>query len=363
MSRIHRLTIAVFLLMLYTPMVIMLLTPDGATSSFENRPLAQFPALANRPLKDILTDIEAYVSDQFGLRETLASLHGALYYYGFNTSSSESVVIGKANWLFYASTASENSIEDYRGLIRLPDDYLRDAAGYLQARKDWLEAQGIRYLFVIAPDKHTIYPEYVPDTYTVLNTERRIDQFIAHVQANTDVDLLDLRAPLREAKDTGAKVFLQYDTHWSVQGAYTGYQAIVAHLGIAAIDGWMPVPALHTGDLGLLMGLRLTEQTLHYEYPEACAQPAETPLPDDLPYWVELHAFRCASGMGNALIFHDSFVDPMRIFLAEHFAHSLFAKARYEPALAAPLVAFVQPDVVIEEMVERRVQSYFDYSP
>lgn len=364
MAKFHRLTIAVFLLLLYLPLGVMLLTPDNQLSSFENRPLAQAPgfaALVQRPFREILTTLETYVGDQFGLRETLTTLQGTLYYEGFDKSTSASVLVGEDDWLYYAGEVSEFSIEDYRGLIRLPDDYLQAAADSLQARKDFMQTQSIRYVFVIAPDKHTIYPEYIPTRYTVLSEDRRIDQFLSYMRTHTDVDILDLRLPLMEAKQGGTQVFLQYDTHWNWTGALVSYHAILDQLRIESFDRWEAVPFVHTGDLGLLMGLRLTEATTHYDHPSPCA--VEQPPPDvpDLPYWVDVRDFRCDAELQRALIFHDSFVDPMRPFLAEHFRQTVFAKARYEQDLAQPLIDFAQPDVVIEQIVERRLNSYFDY--
>lgn len=378
--RIQRLTMGLFLLMLYAPLTVMLLTPDQEVSYFENRKLAQapeLPALVQRPLKEVFTTLEAYVSDQFGLRNGLAFLHGALYALVFRTSPSDSVLIGEDGWLFYAGAASEHSIEDYRGLKRLSDDYLRDTARYLQERKDWLAEQGIAYIFVLAPDKHTIYPDKIPDQYTVIDTERRIDQFIAYIEAHTDVDVLDLRQPLYDARTAGLKVFHQYDTHWSWLGGLVGYDVLLNKLHAQfpdltpiPLDDWTAIPDQHPGDLGNMMGLgpSLIEAAPRYAPPDRCATEISEERREqldhaiaELPYWVELHYFVCPEAKLNALMFHDSFGDRMWTYMAEHFSQTLFVKARYEPVLARLLVAFIQPDVVIEEIVERRLQSYFDY--
>lgn len=366
MKTIHRLTVLVFILMLGVPPVIMLTTPNATISVNENRYLAQVPnfrELLGHPIKDTFNAIERYVSDQFGLRDALTSIYGFLMYYALRSAPRDSVLIGEDGWLYYSGKASEYAMDDYRGLIQLSDTYLQNAAGYLQTRKNRLTEQGIRYIFVLAPDKQSIYPEFVPSRLNVVSTYRRIDQFLAYMRAHTDVEFVDLRAPLLEAKASGTQVFFRTDTHWNTPGAYAAYQAITRALGLPASVGWRPVPILHTGDLGKLMGLPPTEMTVYYEKPDACAKEGSPELAVSLPYWIESHNFTCTAANGRALIFYDSFLDRMQVFLAENFGQTTFAKARYAPEIAEPLIGLVQPTVVIEEIVERRLNSYFDYSP
>ncbi len=366
MKAIHRLTVFVFVLMLSVPPVIMLTTPNATISVNENRYLAQVPdfrELLGHPVKDAFNAVERYVSDQFGLRSLLTSIYGFIMYYALRSAPRDAVLIGENGWLYYSGKESEYAMDDYRGLIQLSDAYLQGAAGYLQARKNQLAAQGIRYIFVLAPDKQSIYPEFVPARLNVVNTYRRIDQFLDYMHAHTDVDILDLRAPLREAKATGMQVFFRTDTHWNTPGAYAAYQAITRALDLPASVGWRPVPILHTGDIGKLMGLPPTEMTVYYEKPDACAKEGSPELAVTLPYYVESHNFTCTAADGRALVFYDSFMDRVQVFLSENFGQTTFIKARYAPEIADPLVRLVQPTIVIEEIVERRLNSYFDYSP
>ena len=70
----------------------------------------------------------------------------------------------------------------------------------LEERRDWLAARGIAYLFVVAPNANTIYPEYMPDRIRKASFRSRLDQLIDHLKANGFFNLVDLRPALRKAK-------------------------------------------------------------------------------------------------------------------------------------------------------------------
>ena len=48
---------------------------------------------------------------------------------------------------------------------------------------------------MIAPDKHSIYPEYLPDGLTPLGPATRLDQLLAPLRDHSAVAPLDLRGP------------------------------------------------------------------------------------------------------------------------------------------------------------------------
>ncbi|MEI9865253.1 MAG: hypothetical protein WDN00_12025 [Limisphaerales bacterium] len=43
-------------------------------------------------------------------------------------------------------------------------------------RRDWLAKRGIAYLFVVAPDKHSIYPEELPGWAVKVRPQTKLDQ-------------------------------------------------------------------------------------------------------------------------------------------------------------------------------------------
>src|SRR5262249_1655904 len=91
--------------------------------------------------------------------------------------------------------------------------------------RDWLRNRHIGYVFVIAPDKHVVYPENVTKALRKLSPTSRTDQVYAAL-AGTDVAAIDLRPQLLAAKES-ERVYFVTDTHWNDRGAFAAYQQIV----------------------------------------------------------------------------------------------------------------------------------------
>jgi hypothetical protein len=102
----------------------------------------------------------------------------------------------------------------------------------VEAKRDWLAAHGIPYIFVIPPNKQTIYPEHMPENFLQARGRTRLDQLMAFMQAHSDVTILDLRQPLIEAKSQDPLYYLT-DTHWNSLGALIGYGEIMRAVGQA----------------------------------------------------------------------------------------------------------------------------------
>src|SRR5436190_21050559 len=103
-------------------------------------------------------------------------------------------------------------VEHYTGLARFSEQELKDWQELLEGRRDWLARRGCKYLFVVPPDKHSVYPEYLPDWLIKSETPSKVQQLIAHMKAHSTVPTLDLREALVEAKQ-GAVLYQMTDTH------------------------------------------------------------------------------------------------------------------------------------------------------
>ena len=76
---------------------------------------------------------------------------------------------------------------------------LNDFARSLTKIDDWLKNRGIEYLYIIAPNKHTIYFEHLPDYIKKINDKSAMDQLMS-IQKHTNVNVLDLRDCLFDEK-------------------------------------------------------------------------------------------------------------------------------------------------------------------
>ncbi len=158
------LSVGFFLLFLIAPVSYSMIVKDGAPTLNEKRTLAKLPALElnGDSLKKYPGKFEKYFNDNFGLRTELISLHSYIKTYWIGVAPSERIILGKDDWLFYNSAYS---IASYRN-SRLPtEDELLLWKRHLKLIQLWLDKLNIKFLLVIAPNKSTIYPEYMPDRY------------------------------------------------------------------------------------------------------------------------------------------------------------------------------------------------------
>jgi alginate O-acetyltransferase complex protein AlgJ len=329
----------------------------------ENRVRAEMPELKfNRfALARFPARFEAYFNDAFGLRDRLIRWNNLVKVRGLGVSSSPRVLIGRKGWLYYTA---DWSLEDYRRSRPFSTVDLEDWRTALEAQRDWLASRGIRYLVVVAPNKHTIYPEYVPQTVTQVQDESRLDQLCAYLKGRSDVPVLDLREPLLKAKQ-GPRLYFRRDTHWNGRGAFIGYQSIMA-----ALEPWFPGmhPMSATAfkvvrtpwknpDLSLMLGLGdvLTEfdftsepkagRKAKWVDPGALADDARR-AKRSIPWATECDG----EGLPRAVAFGDSFFGPMAGLLAEHFSRLLMI---WHTPFDTSIVEQERPQVVIEEFVER----------
>jgi hypothetical protein len=335
-------------------------------SETEKRHLADFPPLPTdlRSLRSFSSEFEAFYNDHFGFREAMIRWHNYLKYRWLGISPTSRVLIGRGGWLY---TADEGALEDTIGAARLHPSQLEAWRRILTDRRDWLAERGVHYLFVVAPNKHTIYPEYLPRHLHRASGRTRMDQFSAHFAAHSDLHPLDLRAVLEDAKNRD-RVYLQTDTHWNRQGAYVAYLAIMQRLAARLPEvRILPETDLKRGMLEGRVGdlahmLNLAQHTPREQVPyirlrNTCARSWKVDATgwDHRPMVRPPRATMCPDGRVTAVVFHDSFGDWLIPFWAESFARVVFVNRSYDHDIMASLMERVRPDVVIEQRVERQL--------
>jgi alginate O-acetyltransferase complex protein AlgJ len=332
----------------------------------ENRPL---PKLTWQ-LSSILSfakDFGEYFRYNFAFRRDFIHWHTKLVGGAMGQSSSPMVVEGKHGWLFLGE---HGSIQDYRGMLPFSEPQLRQWQQALDSRRNWLAQQGIRYLFVVCPDKHTIYPEHMPDRINRVHAQTRLDQLLRHMREHSDVDILDLRPALREFKNTHL-CYQPQESHWNGVGAFVGYQQIARRL-----QAWYPNLRPITmsdcesrkqenpeTDLLWLQGRENIRTVIDSLRPARgftanLRRELNPPRPNG---GMLFYSHRAGAPIARALVVCDSFATLMMPFLAEHFGDALFVWGGGDGFLPQD-VRERKPDVVIQEIVERSLCE-FSLSP
>jgi hypothetical protein len=328
---------------------------DGEGARMEYRKPAELPALAFDTKYP--RAFEKYFDDNFALRTWLVRWHNRIKLFGLGSSPSPSFVVGEDGWLYYTG---ERVIENHVGELRLSRDELRQWQTVLEARRDWCAERGITYLFVIVPDKHAIYPEYLPSAYRHPERRTTYEQFMEHFGEHSDLRPLGLKDLLLAARETEEHLlYYRLGTHWNDLGAWLAYEAILRRLAPA----FPRLAALERPDFVIdrtakddNFGSRLL---LHEEMPQDIVSrrplgPVNARLvaKKEPPVAVSVWELRGRPRAPRAVMFHDSQGDWLQPYLADTFARlTTVSKGAFD----RDLIEREGAKVVIEEVGERRL--------
>jgi hypothetical protein len=345
--------VAAFLCILALPLGLNLAGRDGADAAAENRELAPFS----------WQHFDVWFEDHFGLRSTLVRWYGETRLFLLNVSPTNTVVAGRNGFFFYAD---DKAIDDYVSEDPLTPEAIANWRTALVRARRWLRDRGIGYVFLIAPDKHVIYPEAMPSTIVRIGPMTRTDQLYGSLQ---DLGfLVDVRPALLEAK-ARERVYEKTDTHWNDRGAFVAYQAIITAARVQVPSIPPPWPRgdfepqereVEGKDLAGMMGLKrvLRERELVLVPRRSrAAQVVEprgaTPTDEEGRLVTEIPG----STLPRAVIFRDSFVSRLVPFLSEHFSRAVYL---WQNDFDAAAVEQEHPDIVIQEIVGRHL---YDFIP
>jgi alginate O-acetyltransferase complex protein AlgJ len=356
--------VAIFVAVISLPLLANVAGRDGADAEAENRELAALPHLTAsvNAIARYGNDFGHWFEDHFGFRARLIRWYGEIRYFVFDVSPSAAVVRGRDGWLFYADDAG---MDDHAHATPLSNVELAIWRETLVRTHEWLEARRIAYVFTISPDKHVIYPEFVPDTIRRVNTQSRTDQVFAVADA-ARVPNVDVRPALLDAKSHG-RLYFQTDTHWNDDGALVAYQRIidgVCHQLPSVPPAWtrgdfLPEIEVTDGmDLARMMGLsRVLHETSVALRPK---RPRQARVVDPPGAEANHEVGRLVteipgSTLPRAVIFRDSFASRLAPLLSEHFSRAVYL---WQNDFDPDVVAQEHPDVVIEQIVGRHLYGF-----
>lgn len=241
----------------------------------EQRPKEPFPAFnrSSLPNEKTYPRIERAVLDRLPLRDTALGVRGRLALDVFGHSPAENVLLGDGRWLFYR--------DEFRACDQDPP--LVNTADAMQIIALSSVASGRRTVVTLAGSKVIAERDRVQlgrkpgraDLDCVRKLEDEVQSRLGQTPGGADLRPA-LAAAARSAPSGSA--FYRYDTHWNGAGqtafARTVAEAVRPGLAAAAKLGPGRQTATHTGDLGTLIGVPLTERDTP---PAAPARPAGRP--------------------------------------------------------------------------------------
>ena len=290
----------------------------------------------------VLDDTEDYVNEAFSLRQELITLWAHVEAL-FGESAEDGVILGSDGWLYYA-----DELADYTGTEPMTERQVFAAARNLALMREYAEGLGADFVFTIAPNKSSLYPEHMP-SYPRSGERTDAERLAAELEAQ-DVNYVNL-FELFAAED--ATLYFAHDSHWTSRGAALAADALNAALGVESgyADGYEFESRAHTGDLFEML-YPAGRDTETDDAPAGLAfTQGEGVRPDSITIDTE------GAGEGRLLMFRDSFGELLYPFMAEGFAEARFSRqAAYDLTLAEELSA----DCVVIEIVERNLSWLYE---
>jgi alginate O-acetyltransferase complex protein AlgJ len=224
------------LVFFFTPMVA--LAGGFRAHEIENRPLAKFPSVHDG--WKAFPELGTWATDHlFGRKQAVAAnteiSQNLFDQQASNTGSTEAggypqVIQGKDGWLFLGDDVQ----------IRCTTHTVAtNVVARMKRLSGLITASGRKFLVMIAPDKTSVYPQYLPKNYLGRDCAPPYTaNFWSAFDRNPTPGYVDARTPLiNAAKSSEIPLYRPKDTHWDMEGI-----SIEAQLLGNALD-----PALATG--------------------------------------------------------------------------------------------------------------------
>lgn len=361
------------------------------TSFNENRKLAEFPSLTKKEngkfSKKFPQEFEVFYSDNFGFRNVTIVLGNKIFI--SNNDANQKYLFGEEDWIF---ENHQQSIKDVIGLVHLKKAQIDRVVEKLHANWQNLKAQNIDYVFVFIPNKHTLYPEYLPKYLSaILDKKKQVstqaDQIIGELlRRYPDFPLLDLRKPLFDGKKISGEKFLYFktDTHWNGLGMKYGYNVLYDYLknnnklALKKTDFILEERMFEGGDLADMSGRHPKYLTSFAKIKNPMLVEKKDSQIVEKVNEIMRNYYGNDRNLENTKLFsrpdlydetkiyiqHDSFfgVNMLRDFLANSFGNSLFVPNFQKNEMLCKthdkIIEFYKPNLVIHEMVEDKFNEH-----
>ena len=336
--------VAVFIMCLIPTVGLIIFGPGeaGANEVLADRPELTTPE--GTPNTAILSDIKNYVDDRFYLRQELITAGRKISAGLFRATGEDDVIIGKNGWLFYGST-----LDNFTGAGGLTEREYFAAAKNLSLMNEYCESRGIRFLFTCAPNKNSVYGEFMPNTG--VRAERYAAAELYSLLDASGTPYANLHTAFNALDET---LYFAHDSHWTSRGAALAADVIGGALGRPSryFEGNC-TPAPHTGDLYEMVypAWEDSETDLVYTPAIELTYGAGGTRPDSITITAE------GSGEGRLFMYRDSFGNNLYPYMADSFAWARFSRsAQYD-------LTGVDADFLVVELVERNLVNLSRYPP
>lgn len=331
--------IVLCMVILLIPFAGMAVAPTMTTT--ENKEMMALPEIN----VDYMSDMGDYFQEHFAFRQEMVSANAAIYGKVFGASTTDQVVIGKNNWMYFTGT-----LDDYLVEHQISERGLNNVIHNLKLIQNYAERNGSQFLLAIAPNKNSVYGENMPYYYVRGEGETNYDR-LRERMIQEDIHFVDLHKAFEES---GEILYLERDSHWTNKGAVLAYNQMMQAL-TTGYETYENVPyevrKEHLGDLTEMLYPLNSELENNEYYNMDWNWSYVNEVTDNMDEWIETSNPQKDKIL---LMYRDSFGESLLPFFAEAFGKGYFT--RLVPFDMTNINQY-QADYTIVERVERRISS------
>lgn len=340
----NRIFIYIFIAVCITPLLVMCIPKSSQNAA--NEKLNKLPTILEYDGKinlDYLKDFSDYFDDSFGLRNQMICAEHKMVAALFGESSEEKVILGKDGWLFYKET-----LDDYQRTNNLSEREMYSICKALSLMDEYCKNQGMKFIFTIAPNKNSLYPQNMPYYYPNgegLSNAQRLAKRLGAADI-TYVNLFD--SFLKEEKI----LYRKTDSHWTQEGAGLAADCIMeaTNKSFDAFYGGKTLEqSSEAGDLYEMLYPSSRDNSADVVYKKELAFEYQKPIRSVEDNFIQTVNY---GKEGSLFMFRDSFGNSLHPLMAEQFGKAVFCRLiPYNLTLATAENA----DTVVIEIVERNL--------
>ncbi len=312
-------------------------------------------------------NITSWFRDSYGFRSMMIRQYSGMMRKLIPVNNSDKCVLGKDGRLFLGNS-DEAVIDGFQNKIFYSSSDIDHLVKRFSERRRLAEDIGADYFVIFAPNKHSVYPEFLPD-YILQGIQKSGNLFddTAKSLVEKGINVTNMKHFFeKEYTKEHELLYHKTDTHWSALGAYFGYQRLMEnirsrHPEIRVME--MPVFKKSSNkegyDLVDICGFQGQDQDdfkMNYSLPMKNITTTESLLDNKIQVFENPDALNSITVM----IMRDSFGIGLRPYLLFTFKRLVFIHHVAESKPGADyksLTMKYKPDIVIDEYVERMVNT------
>lgn len=291
--------------------MLLLIAGFANTRIIDNRQLAPFPAFTAASVIDtkFYTGVKNYLVDRFPFRPHVIVARGHFMQNHLADFNNDRIVWGKDGWMFLR--------EAIRFSCHKPELVVQAVRG-MTTFTEYVRGMGKDVVFMIAPNKATIYPEKVASRfapYLACEDKHRALFHAMVAKRSGTLRYIDVFAPTRAArKRWPLGVYSWFDVHWDCRGT-----AILGDLVLRDLfaDPKLKIPLVYepeprVSDISVVLGRPFEAEWTGCKSTAPLKAVREDDNKDNYFAAFKSTAPAPADGKGRVLMIHDSFANGLR---------------------------------------------------